>query len=74
MWDLRTLLEVRKVAGSTTYKQSEACPLRSACLFSLFSHVNKDSLSIQFIQSVNKDLFLLIEISSQKLHTAPLID
>ena len=43
-------------------------PLRSGCLFSLLSHENKESLFIQFYF----DLSLLINMSSPKLHSAPL--
>ena len=45
--------EARKVAGSATYKQSKteknALSIRPVCLFSLFSHENKEILFIWFV-------------------------
>ena len=68
----RTLFEVRKAAGSATYKQNsmKLCrPLTSACLLSLFSHENKESLFIWFVwtlkKSVNEDLCFLIKMSTE---------
>ena len=76
----RTLCEARKVAGSATYKESTTVRncvvlLRSICLSSLFSHENKEFVSIVCLgikQLINEDLSLQIEISSSKLQSAPL--
>ena len=48
------------------------CPLRSVCLFSLFSHENKDSLNIEFVYA-EKNQPMKIFLFSLKLHSTPLI-
>ena len=62
--------EARNMAGSATYKQSKTFGrLGSVCLFSLFSHENKDGLVTKFLQVCSTDQ----NFFPQKLHSAPLM-
>ena len=50
------------------------CPLRSVCLFSLFSYENKESLICLGLKKISQDSsdVLLIKMYIPKLHSAPL--
>ena len=66
------------MAGSATYKQSKnsmklCYPLRSVCLFSLFSQKKRRKKRICFFGLFRrKNGQLMAKMSSPKLHSAPL--
>ena len=64
----RILFKARKVAGSTTYKQIK---MVCDCVVSLFILCIQSWRQRQLV-NVDKDLSILIKMSSSKLHTAPL--